>query len=1236
MDEQTGQAGQTGQWQVWVETGGTFTDCVAVDPGGDLHRAKVLSSSALRGVVEGVDGARLRLRARWNAPTDFVRGLPFRLLGDEAVSATVTGFAPDPGISLTGYDLDTGTLTLDTPLQIAAGAAFEIRFPYEAPVLAARLVTRTGPDDPLPPLRLRVATTRGTNALLTRQGTPPAFFVTAGWGDILEIGTQQRPDLFALDIVKPLPLTGAIVEVSERLDATGAVVRALDIDRVRADAERLFAQGVRTAAVALMHSAGNPAHETQVAQILREAGFTHVSVSSELSPFVRLLPRAQTAVINAYLAPIFDRYLGGIHAALAPPATFHVMTSAGGLVEHRQFKPKDSLLSGPAGGVVGAIAAGRAAGYGRIIAFDMGGTSTDVARCDGGPIMFGNTRSAMLTWLRLPLPLKVSRRAAAQSAIADKHGLQVGPQSAGANPGPACYGAGGPLTLTDINLLLGRLDAARFDIPLDRLAATRAARALVADLDRLTGQTHDLEATLHGLLDIANERMADAIRRISVRRGYDPADYALVAFGGAGSQHAGAVAAKLGIRTVILPPDASLLSAWGLGQAAIERVAGRQILRPLADVDIPALLAALAGKAIEAVVAEGVVPDSVAVLRRVVTLRLTGQETGLEIEYVDGSDLAARFANRYAAIYGYRPDPARSVEVEAARVIAGAQATSLPNPGASPPPDFIEAAWTVNPHPSGATILTATGDTNAPTEAALEAPAAVRETLFAGRFAAIADEMGEALRRTALSTNVKERLDFSCALLDANGFLVANAAHIPVHLGALGVCVRAVAASLPLAPGDVVVTNHPAWGGSHLPDVTVITPVFDDPGVTLLGYVASRAHHAEIGGTRPGSMPPDATTLSEEGVVIPPTYLLRGGVSHLEAVCQKLTAPPYPSRAVTDNRADLEAALAANRQGADALTRLARDHGAATVAQFMEHTQSRADTLLRHALRALPSATYRATQHLDDGTPISVSIPLTGETATIDFAGTGPTLPGNLNAPPAIAWSAVLYVLRLLVREPLPLNEGLLRSVRLVLPPDCFINPTFDAHDPARCPAVVGGNTEASQRLVDTLLSALGLAAGSQGTMNNTLYGNDRFGYYETVCGGAGATPQAPGASAVHTHMTNTRITDPEICEMRYPVRIERFAVRRGSGGAGLHRGGDGVIRETVFLTPVALSVLTQHRTTGPDGLAGGRPGLPGRQYLVRASGDVVPLSTIAACDAHPGDRLVMETPGGGGWGVCP
>ncbi len=1235
---------ETNFWQVWVETGGTFTDCIARDGRGELHRAKVLSSSALRGtVVETLGPKRLRIRERWNAPSAFVRQMPFVLLGN--ANDSETNVAP----IIAAYDADAKILDFDAPIPfpITPGAAFEIRFPYEAPILAARLVTRTLPEQSLPPLALRVATTRGTNALLTRRGTAPAFFVTKGFADLLEIGTQQRPDLFALDIVKPEPLTGKIVEVKERLSADGTILRPLNEAAVRDAARQLVAQGVTTASVALMHSYRNPAHERRVAGILLEAGFTHVSVSSVLSPFIKLLPRAQTAVVNAYLAPIFDVYLGGIRSELPnDTADFHVMTSAGGLVKQSAFHAKDSLLSGPAGGVVGALHAGRAAGFSKIIAFDMGGTSTDVARCDDALDYVWEHTIGDAHLVAPALAIESVAAGGGSICYADRHGLHVGPQSAGAFPGPACYGAGGPLTITDVNLLLGRLDAERFEIPIDREAAQNALNVLLADISRLTGETSEPDAVLRGLLDIANERMADAIRRISLRRGYDPADYALLAFGGAGDQHACAVAEKLGIRTVIVPPDASLLSAWGLGQAAIERFAERQILRPLHELSAPnvaALIGEMENESVNAVRDEGAGQTQITVQRRIVSLRLAGQETGLEVEWQnDGPEtnpfvrLADAFAARYQATYGYRPDANRTVEVEAVRVVAGSVGANVPAFHAALPSDFspvVQSApgWTQTVHPSGAVILSAKGD--AARKQTTNAPEAVRETLFAGRFTALAEEMGEALRRTALSTNVKERLDFSCALLDAEGRLVANAAHIPVHLGALGVCVRRVREGLSLGPGDVAVTNHPAWGGSHLPDVTVITPIYGDANAVLLGYVASRAHHAEIGGTRPGSMPPDAITLAEEGVVIAPTYLVKGGVSQLDAVCQLLTNAPFPTRSIGDNRADLEAALAANRRGSDLLQALARQHTAQTVWHYMERLQARAETLLRNSLRILPDGDYTATEYLDNGTPITVRITIHGDQATVDFSGTGGMDTGNLNATPAIVSSAVLYVLRLLVREPLPLNEGLLRPITLILPPNTLLNPRFNANDPARCPAVVGGNTETSQRIVDTLLKALGLSAGSQGTMNNTLWGNDKFGYYETLCGGAGATTNASGASMVHTNMTNTRITDAEIIEARYPVRIERFARRKNSGGAGLHSGGDGIVRETVFLAPMKLSLLTQHRKHGAYGLNGGEKGLPGRQRLFRANGEVVELGSVDGGDVQTGDRLVLETPGGGGWG---
>jgi 5-oxoprolinase (ATP-hydrolysing) len=1229
-------------WRIWIDTGGTFTDCVAVDPVGATHRAKVLSDGALRGtVVEALGPTRLCIAQAWGAPRDFVRGQTMTLRQADGTSV---------GAVIRSFDPNTGIVELDAPFSAApaSGTAFEVRFAWEAPILAARLVTGTLPGDPLPPLALRVATTRGTNALLTRQGTPPALFTTSGFGDLLEIGTQQRPELFALDILKPEPLYGAVCEVGERLSADGAVLRALDETALRDHARALRRAGVRTAVVAFLHSDLEPAHERRAGEILRAEGFTHVSESAVLAPFVKVVPRAQTAVVNAYLSPLLDAYRDGITSELPPTgATLHFMTSAGGLVGANHFAAKDSLLSGPAGGVVGAAQAALAAGFSRIIAFDMGGTSTDVARYDGEFDYVFEHRVGDALLVAPALAIESVAAGGGSICRADRHGLHVGPESAGATPGPACYGRGGPLTLTDVNLLLGRLDPARFEIPIDRGASERAADALLADLTETDASPPNRTAVLEGLVALADERMADAIRRISLRKGYDPAEYALVGFGGAGGQHACAVADRLGIKTVMIPADAGLLSAWGLGRAGIERFAERQILLPLTDVEnsLPAQIAVLEAKALGAVVAEGIDAALVAVRRRIVTLRLAGQESAIALDYESGMSLAEDFRRRYRATFGDEPGPGRPLEIETIRVVAAeirdAETAGEPPVAIDAPLDgpacvverhctiFVASGWTAVRHASGARLLTRG---SADVAAAVSDPA-VQEALFAGRFTAIAEEMGETLRRTALSTNVKERLDFSCAVLDAHGRLVANAAHIPVHLGALGRCVREVCAALTMEPDDVVVTNHPAFGGSHLPDVTVISPLFADDSRTLIGYVASRAHHAEIGGTRPGSMPPDARNLAEEGVVLSPMYLQHGEESLIEAVCTRLTGAPFPTRALPDNRADLLAAFAANRQGAAALAELARTHGTATLGRQMGALLLRAESLLRDALRAIPDGDYAAVEYLDDRAPIAVRITVAGDTATVDFAGSAPVQPGNLNATPAIVNSAVLYVLRLLVAQPLPLNEGLMRPITLLLPPGSLVNPDFDTTDPVRCPAVVGGNTEVSQRIVDALLRALGLAACSQGTMNNTLYGADTFGYYETVCGGAGATAGSPGAHAVHTHMTNTRITDVEILERRYPVRIERFARRRGSGGAGHHPGGDGVIRETVFLAPMSLSVLTQHRVEQPYGREGGQPGATGRQTVVRVTGERLELSSVDGCEVGAGDRLILETPGGGGWG---
>jgi len=1270
------------KWLICVDTGGTFTDCLALSPSGEWKRAKILSSSALRGMANGVVGSdQMTIAENWDAPIPFVTGFTFRALDGSGFVSRVMRH-------------ETKTLFLETPAPHGMDSIpFEVVASFDAPILAARLATGTSIDKPLPPHDLRLATTRGTNALLTRLGEPPAFFVTAGHGDLIAIGTQQRPDLFALDIQKPEPLYRTVIEVPERLNGDGSVLRPMDEDFIRDTAKRLVAEGVRDAAICLLHSYRNPAHEQRLAILLQEAGFIRISLSSELAPFIKALPRAQTAVVNAYLAPILNVYVQNVQESaqwgvknpdIDSVSRLHLMTSAGGLVTAENFRPKDSLLSGPAGGIVGAATVGRQCGYRRIIAFDMGGTSTDVARYDGG-YEYSFEHSVGDAHLVAPA-LAIESVAAGGGSIcfADHLGLRVGPESAGAVPGPACYGAGGPLTVTDVNLLLGRILPERFEIPLSRNAAEVAANDLLRNLEQATGSHHDRDTVLRGMLDIANERMADAIRKISVRRGYDPAEYALVSFGGAGGQHACAIAERLGIRTILIPADASLLSAYGLANTSPERFVERQILRVLSESefkesDIFALRDELAHEGINALKAEG--ETTASMVRCIVRLRLLGQESALDIEPDGVTSLTHAFAAQYAAVYGHAPSSGKTIEVESIRVIVATavrKTTSAPllEKASSPTPLLwensaklpvyereaitdkdriigpaliverhsvvvLEAKWHCRLLPENRALSLEYSCKFDPAHDGNETRSLevnpVTLELFEARFAGIAEEMGEALRRAALSANIRERLDYSCAVLNPQGELIASAAHIPVHLGALGMCVRAVKAKLfresqGFRPGDMIVTNHPAFGGSHLPDVTVIAPAFDTAGI-LLGFVANRAHHAEIGGTRPGSMPPSARTLAEEGVVIPPFLIQERGISHLDEFCALLTDAPYPTRNIADNRADLEAAIAANQRGVAALIELARQHGAGTIARFMDALTTRSERLARAALARLPDGAYAATQTLDDGAIIAVHIRINGETAQIDFTGTSATHFGNRNAPTAVTQSATLYVLRLLIGEPVSLNEGLLRPVTLILPPDTLVNPTFDPADPERCPAVVGGNTETSQRIVDTLLEALGLCAASQGTMNNTLWGAESFGYYETVGGGAGATANAPGASGVHTHMTNTRITDVEIIEARYPVRIERFALRSGSGGQGVHSGGDGILRETVFLNPMSLSLLTERRQSAPYGMAGGTEGAPGCQTLIRADGAVVPLASTAGAEVAPGDRLILETPGGGGFG---
>ncbi len=1253
------------KWKIQVDTGGTFTDCIAWDSLGNVHRAKVLSSSALRGEVsERCDGARLRVVLPHPVPDRFFVASELRVLGSGLAGVRVLDSSDD------------GCVTLERPVVVKQGDSVEFRFAEEPPVLAARLVTRTPADKPLPPMALRLATTRGTNALLERKGTRVAFFVTSGFGDLLHIGDQTRSDLFALDIRKPTPLCEAVVEVDERLSADGGVLRPIELEQVRLEAQRLVQAGIRSAAVALLHAYRNPLHEQQVADVLRESGFTHVSVSSELAPLIRILPRAQTAEADAYLGPIIHEYLRKI-AEAAAPESMHVMTSAGALMRPGQYHAKDSLLSGPAGGVVGASAAGVSAGYHRLLTFDMGGTSTDVSRYDDGVARVYEHRVGDARLLAPAVEIETVAAGGGSICRFDGERLTVGPESAGADPGPACYGAGGPLTVTDVNLLLGRLDPERFGIPVDVVAAHERFEELLTSVRRRDPDA-SAESILLGLIDIADEHMADAIRAVSLRRGYDPADYALVAFGGAGGQHGCGVAERLGIGTVIIPPDTGLLSAVGLGRASIERISQAQVLALLADIcdELPRRFDELETQARREVEQEGIPAERIALARRLAFLRLAGQEAAIEIEWTPDSDPAAEFRDRYETIYGHFPE-GRAIEVESLRVAAQARVdhrrhtTMLAEqPGEALPPRVstwasgehktpvhqrsrlspqeqiggpalvneahsvtaVAPGWHLSVHESGALILKQQAAAVVSGQSASSRPEAVELELFTARFRAIAGEMGEQLQRTSISTSVKERRDFSCALLDADGYIIVNAPHIPVHLGAIGLCVREVAARTAVKPGDVLVTNHPAYGGSHLPDVTVITPVFLSDSDRVFAWLANRAHHAEIGGTRPGSMPPDARSLAEEGVTLPPAYIFDGGTSRWNEIRARFEQGPFPSRNVEENLADLQAAVSANRLGERLLSALVVEHGADVVTRYMGRLRAYAAGRMRAAIGRLPDGRYHAVEKLDDGSPIEVAVHIDGERAHVDFTGSAPVHRGNLNATRAIVQSAVIYAFRTLVKEPLPLNEGLLDPVTMTLPPG-MLNPSY-GEAPESAPAVVGGNTETSQRVVDTVFKALGIVACSQGTMNNLLFGNDRFGYYETICGGAGAGDGFDGADAVHTHMTNTRLTDPELLEFRYPVRLERFAVRKNSGGSGRWKGGDGIVRELTFLAPVSLSILSQHRVEQPYGLQGGEPGRRGRQVVVRADGCEEELGSIVACEMEVGDRLILKTPGGGGYGT--
>jgi 5-oxoprolinase (ATP-hydrolysing) len=1265
--------------EFWFDVGGTFTDCFALASDGTLRRHKLLSSGVTKGVIVDHGDWSITDPARVGDPADFWVGYRLRVLDLHGVP-----FRED---IVRTFDRTTGEFTFDEPeARNFKGLSYELSSGEESVVVAVRYFLGLQLTDPIPPVSVRLGTTRGTNALLTRRGARTAFVTTRGFADVLRIGYQNRPRLFDLRIVKPEPLFAEVLEVDERVAVDGTVLHEPDEAALRRDLAALRERGIVSLAVCLLHAYCFTAHEELIGRIAAEVGFTDVSLSHRVAPLAKIVPRGDTTVVDAYLNPVLRDYVNNVRSALGN-GKLRIMTSAGGLVAAEQFVGKDSILSGPAGGVVGMARASQAAGFDRAIGFDMGGTSTDVARFDGrNGGTFEMEYETEKAGVRIVAPMtSIHTVAAGGGSICwfDGVKLVVGPDSGGADPGPACYGCGGPLCVTDCNFYLGKILPERFPFPLDRRAVERRIAELIEAVASATGKRYEPGELCDGFLQVANANMAKAIRAVSVAKGYDPRDYVLTAFGGAAGQHACAVARELGMKKVLIHPDAGLLSALGIGLADIVRHRVVGIYRPLAGVDrqeIVARFADLADDARREVEAEGIIAERVEIRRRV-DVRYVGVDAALTIETADLELIAEAYEADHRRLYGY-VQTGRPLEIVALRVEAIGKS---PEVDISPATDsfrplvaadyqvgvvaridgesclaevidrsklrrghalegpvivceqagttIVSPGWKAEVLERGELLLTDHGGGATPAIGLDCDP--VQLEIFNNQFAAIAEQMGITLRNTSSSVNVKERLDFSCALFTARGELVVNAPHIPVHLGAMGETVRAVLADNPaMQPGDVFVTNDPYRGGSHLPDITVVTPVHDAESRELLFFTASRAHHAEIGGIRPGSMPPFSKNLAEEGVLIRNFKLVAAGRSGLDELKTLLASGPYPSRRPEDNLADVAAQVAANHQGARDLLSLIERYSRPVVEAYMRHIRDAAERKMRRALSRIPDGRYSFTDHLDDGTPITATITITGDSAEIDFTGTGPVSLGNLNANRAIVTSAVMYVMRCLIDEDIPLNQGVLEPIRIVLP-ECVLNPTAGARA-EDCPAVVGGNVETSQRTVDVLLGALGLAAASQGTMNNTLFGDATFGYYETVCGGNGATSAGPGADAIHTHMTNTRLTDAETLEIRYPVRLREFAIRRGSGGAGLHRGGDGIVRKIEFLRPLDVSLLTQRRGNyAPYGLNGGSSGALGRNTLIRRDGTTRELAGAEQFHAEAGDVLVVETPGGGGWGAA-
>jgi 5-oxoprolinase (ATP-hydrolysing) len=1195
------------QWQFWIDRGGTFTDIVAREPDGRLSTHKLLSENPGR----------------------------YR---DAAI----------------------------------AGIKSVLGVPLDQPIPSGLIDA------------VKMGTTVATNALLERKGERVLLLVNRGFADALRIGNQARPRLFDLAITLPSMLYEQVVEVDGRVGIDGEEIETLDEAAARRHLAQAREAGINACAIVLLHAWKYPAHEQRLAELAREAGFTQVSASHVVSPLLRLVPRGDTTVVDAYLSPILRRYVDQVAAELAGTRLFF-MQSNGGLAEAHAFQGKDAILSGPAAGIVGAARTAGMAGLNDIIGFDMGGTSTDVALYAGG---FERAFETQVAGVRMRAPMMaINTVAAGGGSILHFDGarLRVGPDSAGADPGPACYRRGGPLTVTDANVCVGKIQPAHFpaifgtggDQRLDADVVAAGFAELAEAVSRATGHARSPHETAEGFLRIAVANMANAIKQVSVQKGHDVSRFALQCFGGAGGQHACLVADALGMETVFVHPFAGVLSAYGMGladQAVMREQAVEVPLTPDAMPDLEALADRLAVDAGAALANQGADPARISI-ESTLHLRYAGTEAALIVALTTLDRIVADFTSAHRARFGFAT-PERPLVVEAVAVEAtfpgdavqeatlASRETGAPEPidrvtifsggEAHDAPVFdrvallagdrlagpalireanattvVEPGWTAEITRLDHMTLRRTSPLPSRVAAGSGRPDPVLLELFNNLFMNVAEQTGAVLRNTSMSVNIKERLDFSCAIFDADGGLVANAPHVPVHLGAMGesVCTVLRLRGATLKPGDVVALNNPYNGGTHLPDVTVITPVFDVDGKAIRFFVGSRGHHADIGGITPGSTPPGSRTLEEEGVVIDDFLLVDGGHFRESEFRALLAGARYPARSPDVNVADIKAQVAANEKGVQELQRVVAQFGWDTVRAYMRHVMDNAEESVRLVLGRIGSGSFSYTMDNGKTLQVAISVDRASRSAVVDFTGTGRQDEANFNSPPAVTRAAVLYVFRCLVGDDIPLNDGCLKPIKLIIPPGTFLSPEPGA-------AVVAGNTEVSQATCNALFGALGAIACSQATMNNFIFGDAHRQYYETICGGTGAGPGFDGTSAIHSHMTNTRMTDPEVLELRYPVRLEHFGIRRGSGGDGKWRGGDGSVRRIRFLETMTAVIVASRRNVAPFGLEGGEDGAAGRQWVERAGGAHEVLTGTDSAELAPGDAFVIETPGGGGYGV--